>query len=105
MRIEHPRAHSTPATEPATGDTTRTTGLVSSNGAASGQGDRVSLSVGLRLVKAALEEAKAIDTGIRPDAVARGKALLASGELDTNLAALAERVLPDLIDSHDDDPS
>jgi len=30
---------------------------------------------------------------------------VASGELDTDLAALAERLLPDLIDSHDDDPS
>ena len=104
MRIEHPRTHSTPATEPASGDTTRSAGSASSSGA-SGRGDRVSLSAGLRLVKAALEEAKAVDTGIRPEAVARGKALLASGELDTDLAALAERLLPDLIDSHDDDPS
>jgi len=103
MRIEHPRAHSTPATEPASGDTPRSAGSASS-GAASGQGDRVSLSAGLRLVKAALEEAK-VDTGIRPEAVARGMALVASGELDTDLAALAERLLPDLIDSHDDDPS
>jgi hypothetical protein len=105
MRIEHPRTHTTPATEPASGDTTRSAGSASSGGAASGRGDRVSLSAGLRLVKAALEEAKAVDAGIRPEAVARGKALVASGELDTDLAALAERLLPDLIDSHDDDPT
>jgi hypothetical protein len=102
MRIEQPRAHTTPATEPASGDTTRSAG---SSAAASGQGDRVSLSAGLRLVKAALDEAAAVDAGVRPEAVARGRALVASGELDRDLAALAERLLPDLIDSHDDDPS
>ena len=102
MRIEQPRAHTTPATEPASGDTARS---AAPSAAASGQGDRVSLSAGLRLVKAALDEAKAVDLGLRPDAVARGKALMASGELDTDLTALAERLLPDLIDSHDDDPS
>jgi hypothetical protein len=71
----------------------------------SGSGDRVSLSAGLRLVKAALDEANAADTGIRADAVSRAQAVLASGELEADLTALAARVLPDLIDSHDDDPS
>ena len=101
MRIEHPHTHATRATEPVSGDTSRS---AESSAAASGR-DRVSLSAGLRLVKAALEEANAVATGIRPEAVARGKALVASGELDTDLATLAERLLPDLIDSHDDDPS
>ena len=102
MRIEPPRTPATPATEPVSADATRSTG---SSAGTSGRGDRVSLSAGLRLVKAALDEAKAADAGIRAEAVLRGKALVASGELDADLTALAARVLPDLIDSHDDDPS
>jgi hypothetical protein len=65
----------------------------------------VSLSAGLRLVKAALDEARAADAGVRADAVLRGRALVASGEIDADLTALAALVLPDLMDSHDDDPS
>lgn len=105
MRIEQPRTHSTPlsgAAGPASNDTNRSTG---SSEALSARTDRVSLSAGLRLVKAALEEAKVADAGIRPDAVARGEALLSSGELDTDPAGLAVLLLPDLIDSHDDDPA
>jgi hypothetical protein len=102
MRIEHPRAHSTPATGPASADSSRT---AASAAAAPGPEDRVSLSAGLRLVKAAIDEARSTDPGIRPEAVARGAALIASGEIDADLAGLAERLLPDLIDSHDDDPS
>jgi hypothetical protein len=102
MRIEQPRTHSTTATGPASGDAGRP---AAASAAAPGRTDRVSLSAGLRLVKAALEEARAEGTGIRPDAVERGKALIASGELDRDLADLAARLLPDLIDSHDDDAS
>lgn len=103
MRIEQPRAHSTPATEPVTGDTGRP---AASSAAASGRGkDRVSLSAGLRLVNATLEDVKAVDAGIRPEAVARGEALVASGALEADLAGLAELLLPDLIDSHDNDPN
>ena len=102
MRIEPPRTQSTTATGPVSADVTRSTG---SSAGTSGRGDRVSLSASLRLVKAALDEAKAADAGIRADAVSRGQALVASGELDADLTALAARVLPDLIDSHDDDPS
>jgi hypothetical protein len=102
MRIEPPRTHSTTGTESVSTDVTRSTG---SSAETSGRGDRVSLSAGLRVVKAALDEAKAADAGIRADAVSRGKALVASGELEADLTALAAQVLPDLIDSHDDDPS
>ena len=56
-------------------------------------------------MKAALDEARAANAGLRSEAVERGKALLASGELETDLTALAARLLPDLIDSHDDDPA
>ena len=102
MRIELPRTHSTTAPEPAPAEATRST--ASSVGTSVG-GDRVSLSAGLRLVKAALDEARAADAGIRDDVVLRARALVASGELEADLTALAARVLPDLIDSHDDDPT
>jgi hypothetical protein len=101
MRIEQPRAHETAATEPASNDNSRP---AVTSGAGSGH-DRVSLSPGLRLIRAALDEAQAANQEIRPAAVERGRALVASGELDADPIGLAALLLPDLIDSHDDDPS
>ena len=98
MRIEHPHTHATQATDKAQGDSPRP---AAGSSVASGQ-DRISLSGDLRLVYAALQQTGPIDSGVRPEAVARGRALVASGDIDTDLDALAEILLPDLVDSHDD---
>lgn len=97
MRIDLLRTHPTPAADRAAGDATRSAGSP-----LSGQ-DRVSLSASLRLVKA-LHDVGPVDGDVRPEAIARGRALVASGEVDLDLPTLASLVLPDVLDLYDDDP-
>jgi hypothetical protein len=101
MKVEHPRTNPSVATDPVGPETARS----ASRPARTAGADRVCLSADLRLVSAALQEAKTTEPAIRPDAVARGRALLASGELGLDLEALAERIMDTLADSHEDNPS
>jgi hypothetical protein len=101
MKVEHPRASQTMASDQVRHDSAR--GSASTAGAPAA--DRISLSASLRLVSAALQEARLDNPQIRPEAVARGRALLASGEIGTDLEALAQSIIDSLVYSHDDDPS
>lgn len=60
----------------------------------------VSLSSDLRLADEAVRAA-ALAGEVRPEAVARARALLASGELGGDLERLADRLIESLIESRD----
>ena len=59
--------------------------------------DAVRLSGDLKLADEAVRAAS-VSTDVRPDAVARARALLQSGELDRDLADLADRMIDSLLD-------
>lgn len=66
-----------------------------------GSDEAGSLSSDLRLADEAVR-AVAPDEGVRPEAVAKARALLASGELGADLERLAERLIESLVEGHDD---
>lgn len=101
MKIEHPGANSSlRATKPVEAEAVRHEGP-----AAAPVRDRVRLSTDLELVNAAVSKAMSPEPDVRPEAVARGKALVASGELGADLEALADRIMDTLVYSHEDNHS
>ena len=101
MKVEHPRASQTMAIEQVRQEPPRGT----ARAAGGPDSDRISLSADLRLVSAALQEAKLSEPQIRPEAVERGRALVASGAIGADLEALAQSIMDSLVYPHDDDPS
>jgi len=67
---------------------------------ASAQGDAVKLSDDLRLAEEAVRAA-AVSDDVRPEAVAKARALISRGEVGTDLERLADRLIDSLLDSHD----
>jgi flagellar biosynthesis anti-sigma factor FlgM len=67
---------------------------------ASVQGDAVKLSGDLRLADEAVRAA-AVTDDVRPEAVEKARALVARGEVGTDLERLADRLIDSLLDSHD----
>jgi flagellar biosynthesis anti-sigma factor FlgM len=65
------------------------------------ESDVVSLSSDLQLVDKATKAASVIDV-IRPDLVAKARALLERGQLGGDLEKLADRMIDSLTESHDD---
>lgn len=65
--------------------------------------DAVSLSSDLKLANEAVRAA-AMAGDVRPEAVARALALVASGELSRDLEGLADRIIDALVESHDVGP-
>ena len=63
--------------------------------------EAIDLSSDLRLADEAVRAA-APGPGVRPDAVARARALLASGNIAADLERLADRLIESLIESPDD---
>lgn len=61
-------------------------------------GDAVTVSNDVHLAQKAIDTASQSFGGVRPDAVARGKALLASGELGADAHKLADTLIQRLID-------
>ena len=101
MKVEHPRASQTMASDQVRHDAARGSARTTGEPAA----DRISLSADLRLVSAALQAVRLDDPPIRSEAVARGRALVASGDVGTDLEALAQSIFDSLVYSHDDDAS
>lgn len=62
--------------------------------------DAVKLSGQLKLADEAVRAA-AISGDVRPEAVARARQLVESGQLDTNLISLADRIIDSLLESRD----
>jgi hypothetical protein len=100
MKIENPRTNSGAAVGQVEADAARS----ARNAGRTAGSDRVQFSGDLLLANAAV---KAVGTGaaVRPDAVAEARALVASGDLGTDLEHLADRIVNALTYSHDDDPS
>jgi hypothetical protein len=65
--------------------------------------DSVRLSGELRLADEAVRAA-ALAAEVRPDAVARARALLESGELGRDVSALADSIIDSLLESRDPRP-
>lgn len=61
-------------------------------------GDAVTVSPDVALAQRAIDSASE-PTGVRPDAVARGKALLASGSLGNDAGKLADTLIQRLLDN------
>ena len=100
MKVDPGANPSLPATTPVDAEKVRP------GGSASGPvRDRVRLSADLRLVNAAVSQAMPSDPDVRPEAVARGQTLIASGELGADLDALADRIMDTLVYSHENDHS
>ena len=74
----------------------------SSNGkdrAGRASGDAVTVSPDVELAQRAIDSASQ-PTAIRPDAVERGKALLAKGSLGTDAGQLADTLIQRFLDNH-----
>jgi hypothetical protein len=95
MKVENPRTAPGPAVGSLSPETPRRPAAAEHSSTA----DRVRLSGDLGLVRAALQAADL--SSVRPDAVARGRALL-TGAQDLNLDALADRLIDALTRSHDE---
>ena len=95
MKVEDPRHTLAAAVSAARFDRPRATDTT--NGASSR--DHVQLSNDLALADAAIRAAGSSD--VRPEADARGRALLDAGSLGTDLDALAGHILTALTDVHD----
>lgn len=101
MKIENPHTNVNLAVGPTGADQLIRTAQKS--GSAMGS-DSVRLSSDLQLANLAMkavEEAGAI----RPDAVARGRALVERGDLGNDLEGLADSIIDALANSHDDNPT
>jgi hypothetical protein len=99
MKVENPHAHPSVALGPVDRDLTRRTGTP----AAQAGGDRIQWSGDVDLAQQAMRAAD--PATVRPDAVERGRRLLESGALGTDLDQLAGQIIDALADSHDDIPS
>lgn len=99
MKVENPRVTFSSPVEPATADPARPSATPS--GAA--ESDAVRLSASLRLADEAVRAAT-VSGGVRPDAVEKARALLASGALGSDLDQLANQIIIHFTQSHDPDP-
>jgi hypothetical protein len=95
MKVEDPRHNLAAAVSAARFERSRPVETPSG----SSHGDHVELSSDLALADAAIRAAGSGD--VRPEAVARGRALLDSGGLGADLDALAGHILTALTDVHD----
>jgi hypothetical protein len=95
MKVEDPRHNLAATVSAARFDRPRAADTASSTA----NRDHVQLSGDLALADAAIRAASSGD--VRPDAVARGRALLDAGSLGTDLDALAGHILTALTDVHD----
>jgi hypothetical protein len=100
MKVDNPRVNQSHPVQPAAADVARS----SAKAPGSSVSDAVSLSASLRLADQAVRAA-AVSERVRPEAVAKGRALLAAGQLGANVDRLAERIINHLTQSSDDDPS
>src|SRR5262245_1407530 len=98
MKVDDPRAHFNLPVTPATD--VKKTPVVRRDVESTGTKDAVSLSSDLRLADEAVRAA-ALAGDVRPEAVARARALLASGELGADLSRLANRLIESLTESHE----
>ena len=98
MKIDDPRAHFNLPVTPVTPEPARS-GAKPAVGPAKSE-DAVSLSSDLRLANEAVRAA-ALAGDVRPQAVARALALVASGQLGNDLERLADRIIASLTDSQD----
>lgn len=94
MKIEGNRPN-VDASAAAGADGVRTSRTSNGQGAAPG-GDAVTVSSDVALASRAIDAAS-VPIAVRPDAVARGKALLASGELGRDASGLADALIRRLI--------
>ena len=99
MKVDDPRAHFNLPVTPVTPEPTRPSAKPAVTPVKSE--DAVSLSSDLRLANEAVRAA-ALAGDVRPEAVAKALALVASGQLGTDLERLAERIIESLTESHDD---
>jgi anti-sigma28 factor (negative regulator of flagellin synthesis) len=99
MKIENPRLD---MTAPARADAIDSGRSTSTPTHPVGSADTVQLSDDLRLATQAIN-AIATPADVRPDAVAKGRALLTSGDLGTDTQALADRMLDAMTDPHGPD--
>ncbi len=96
MKIDQPGINPSAPAERVPGDATRPLSRHAATPA-----DAVHLSGDLRLADEAVRAAT-LDGQVRPDAVARGRELLARGALGTDLERLAERMIGALTETVDD---
>jgi hypothetical protein len=99
LKVDDPRAHFNLPVTAVTAEATRPS--AKPVGTPPEPEDAVSLSSDLRLANEAVRAA-ALPGGVRPEAVAKALALVASGELGTDLEQLAERIIQSLTESRDD---
>lgn len=97
MKIEDPRINSGAPVVPTPADSDRQ--LRDLRAVTSGDGVRLSGDV--RLAQEAVRAASLDHDHVRPDAVARGRALLESGSLGTDVDRLATLMIDSLLESHD----
>ena len=100
MKVDNPRVNSSDPVQPSAAEVTRP----SARPAGTTSSDAVSLSSSLRLADQAVRAATLAD-GVRPEAVARGRALLASGALGRDVSRLADRIISQLTQPSDHDHS
>ena len=99
MKVDDPRAHFNLPVTPAAD--VKKTPAVRRDVESAGSKDAVSLSSDLRLADEAVRAA-ALAGDVRPEAVARARALLASGDLGSDLTRLADRLIESLTESHNE---
>ena len=99
MKVENPRVTFSNPVQPAAADAARPVATP----AGSADADAVRLSASLRLADEAVRAA-AVSDGVRPDAVEKARALLASGEIGSDLDHLAGRIIDHLTQTYDPDP-
>ena len=100
MKIENPRVTFNSPVQPADADAGRPT--VTRSGAA--DSDAVRLSADLRLADQAVRAAS-ISGDVRPEAVEKARALLASGQLGSDTDLLADRIISHFTQTYDPDRS
>lgn len=99
MKIEGNRPN-VDASAAAKVDGGRVTSKNGKDSAGRANGDAVTVSPDVQLAQKAIDSASQA-VGVRPEAVARGKALVASGTLGSDADALADTLIQRLIDGQD----
>jgi anti-sigma28 factor (negative regulator of flagellin synthesis) len=94
MKVD-PRAQSSRDVQPVTAEEVR-----SAPKPAEPAADAVKLSDALKLADGAVRAA-AVSGDVRPEAVARARQLMESGQLGSNAEALADRIIDSLLESRD----
>jgi hypothetical protein len=94
MKVD-PRAESSRDVQPVTADEVRSAPKPAESAA-----DAVKLSDALKLADDAVRAA-AVSGDVRPEAVAKARQLMESGQLGSNPEALADRIIDSLLESRD----